>query len=133
MAIAEMSKLNLVAMSYDRDRILNALQRTNATEVKLQYEAENTVALSADNEQLKAYLGRIESALDSLCAETDAYNKDRKIKSDVLKDGFEVSYSEFMGAKEKREFAFLQIQRTTRLRFGNLLSMTNTNLLKKPC
>ena len=105
MAIAEMSKLNLVAMSYDRDRILNALQRTNATEVKLQYEAENTVALSADNEQLKAYLGRIESALDSLCAETDAYNKDRKIKSDVLKDGFEVSYSEFMGAKEKREEA----------------------------
>ena len=88
-----MSKLNLVAMSYDRDRILNALQRTNATEVKLQYEAENTVALSADNEQLKAYLGRIESALDSLCAATHAYNKDRKIKSDVLKDGFEVSYS----------------------------------------
>lgn len=110
MAIAEMSKLNLVAMSYDRDRILNALQRTNATEVKLQYEAENTVALSADNEELKAYLARIEHALDSLCSETDAYNKDHKIKSDVLKDGFEVSYSEFMGAKEQKDDADLLVE-----------------------
>ena len=48
MAVAEMSKLNLVAMSYDKDSVLNALQRTNAAEVKLHYEAENTVALTAD-------------------------------------------------------------------------------------
>lgn len=111
MAIAEMSKLNLVAMSYDRDRILNALQRTNATEIKLQYEAENTVALSADNEQLKAYLAHIEHALALLCSETDTYNKEHKIKSDVLKDGFEVSYSEFMGAKDKQEEADLFVAR----------------------
>lgn len=103
MAIAEMSKLNLVAMSYDRDKILNALQRTNAAEIKLQYEAENTVALSSDCEQLKAYLSSIDDALDCLSAVTEAYNKDNKIKSDVLKDGFEVSYSEFMSAKDKKE------------------------------
>ena len=105
MAIAEMGKLNLVAMSYDRDKILNALQRTNATEIKLQYEAENTVALSTDSEQLKSYLSSIENALDCLCAETEAYQKDNKIQSDVLKDGFEVSYSEFMSVKDRREEA----------------------------
>lgn len=103
MAIAEMSKLNLVAMSYDRDKILNALQRTNATEVKLQYEAENTVALSSDGEQLRAYLSSIENALDCLCAQTEEYNKSNKIKSDALKDGFEISYSEFLSAKDKKQ------------------------------
>ena len=45
MAIAEMRKLNLVAMSYDKDIILNALQRTGAVEVKLHADTENTVAL----------------------------------------------------------------------------------------
>lgn len=115
MAIAEMGKLNLVAMSYDRDKILNALQRTNATEVKLQCEAENTVALSADSEQLKVYLSSIEGALACLCAETEAYNKDNKIKSDVLKDGFEVGYSEFMSAKDKREQADALVAEINRL------------------
>ena len=42
MAIAEMQKLNLVALSYDRDGILNALQRTGAVEVTLPSEVENT-------------------------------------------------------------------------------------------
>ena len=102
MAIAEMSKLNLAAMSYDRDKILNALQRTNATEVKLQNEAENTVALTADGEQLRAYLHAVETSLAYLCAETEAYQKDYKIKSDALKDGFVVSYAEFMSAKDKK-------------------------------
>ena len=39
-------------MSYDKDSVLNALQRTNAAEVKLHYEAENTVALTADCEEM---------------------------------------------------------------------------------
>ncbi|MGN1104253.1 MAG: V-type ATP synthase subunit I, partial [Candidatus Coproplasma sp.] len=103
MAIAEMSKLKLVAMSYDRDTILNALQRTNATEIKLQYEDENTVAMSSDCEQLKSYLSSLEEALSYVSAATETYNKDNKIKSDVLKDGFEISYSEFMSAKDKKE------------------------------
>ncbi|MGN0813993.1 MAG: V-type ATP synthase subunit I [Candidatus Coproplasma sp.] len=103
MAIAEMSKLKLVAMSYDRDKILNALQRTNATEIKLQYEDGNIVAMSSDCEQLKGYLSSIEDALSCVSAATETYNKDNKIKSDVLKDGFEVTYSEFMSAKDKKE------------------------------
>lgn len=98
-----MSKLNLVAMSYDRDGILNALQRTRAAEVKLHYEAENTSALSADCEDLRAYLAETESALSLLAAETENYNKDNKVKSDVLKDGFDVSYTRFTAAKNNRE------------------------------
>ena len=81
MAIAEMSKLNLVAMSYDRDKILNALQRTNATEITLQYETEHTVALSSDCEQLRVYLSSIEEALSCFIAVTEEYHKDNKIKS----------------------------------------------------
>ena len=46
MAVAEMRKLNLVAMSYDKDRILNALQRTGAAEIKSAEEKENTLPAS---------------------------------------------------------------------------------------
>lgn len=89
MAIVSMSKLNLVAMSYDKSAILNALQRTGATEVKLHYEAENTVPLSADCEQLRAYLGALEAVLSCLSREAEEYNKANKIKTDALADGFE--------------------------------------------
>lgn len=102
MAVAEMSKLNLVAMSYDKDSVLNALQRTNAAEVKLHYEAENTVALTADCEEMREYLSNVENALNRLSSAIESYNKDNKIKSDVLKDGFDVSYSDFMSAKDMK-------------------------------
>lgn len=98
MAIVSMLKLNLVAMSYDKSAILNALQRTGATEVKLHYEAENTVPLSADCEQLRAYLGSLEAVLSCLSREAEAYNKANKIKTDALADGFEVAYNEFIAA-----------------------------------
>jgi len=101
-AVAEMSKLNLVAMSYDKDSVLNALQRTNAAEVKLHYEAENTVALTADCEEMREYLSNVENALNRLSSAIESYNKDNKIKSDVLKDGFDVSYSDFMSAKDMK-------------------------------
>ena len=40
MAIAEMQKLNVAALAYDRDKILNSLQWTGATEIKLHSEVE---------------------------------------------------------------------------------------------
>ncbi|MDE7083500.1 MAG: V-type ATP synthase subunit I [Clostridia bacterium] len=99
MAVAEMQKLNLVAMSYDKNAILNALQRTGAVEVKTHYEAENTSVISEDLDGLSARFARVDGALGLLCAEVDAFNKDNKIKSDDLKDGFFVSYREFIGAR----------------------------------
>ena len=103
MAVAEMQKLNLVAMSYDRDKILNALQKTGATEIKTHYEAENTSVLSEDLEGLTSRVNRVDAALNLLVPEVDAYNKDNKVKSDDLKDGFSVSYREFMGANSLQE------------------------------
>ncbi len=97
-----MRKLNLVAMSYDKDGILNALQRTGAVEVTLHAETENTSALAADAESLKTYIESVESALNTLSAEVENYNKKNKIKSGILQDGFEVTYSDFMAAKDKR-------------------------------
>ena len=61
-----MSKLNLAAMNYDRDCILNALQRTRAAEIKLHYDAENTDAMAADTENLRDYLDKTEGALSLL-------------------------------------------------------------------
>lgn len=87
MAIAEMRKLNLVAMSYDKDVILNALQRTGAVEVKLHADTENTVALPAGGEELRAYLASVEAALSVLSTEVENYNKNNNIKSGLLKVG----------------------------------------------
>lgn len=103
MAVAEMSKLNLVAMGYERDKLLNALQKTGATEIKTHYEAENTKPVSVNAERLTEYLARVDGALNLLSAEILVYNKDNKIKSDDLKDGFTVSYREFMGANALKE------------------------------
>ena len=66
MAIAEMQKFNLVAMSYDKEAVLNALQRTGAVEVKLHAETEDTSVPPVDADGLRAYISRLESALSLL-------------------------------------------------------------------
>lgn len=105
MAIAEMSKLNLVAMSYDKDDVLNALQKTNASEIKLHKAEENTLPATEDFDELLSYLSETEAALEYLSAEIETYNKENKIKSDSLSDGFSVSFTEFMAAKDFKEQA----------------------------
>ena len=42
MAIVEMSKLKLIGISYERERILNALHRTGAVELRETEEIEDT-------------------------------------------------------------------------------------------
>ncbi len=115
MAIAEMRKLNLVGMSYDKDAILNALQRTGAAEVVLHAQTENTSVPAFDVEGLKTRLSSVEAALSAVCFETENYEKEHGIKSNVLKDGFEVSYSEFMSAKENEEEVSLAIEKINAL------------------
>lgn len=115
MAVAEMQKLNLAAMSYDRDKILNSLQWTGATEIKLHTDAEFTVPLEADCDELRDYYNRAEAALGFLCAEVENYIKENKIKSDVLSDGFDVSYTEFIGAGSYKERADALIEKINSL------------------
>ena len=94
-----MSKINLVGMSYDRDKILNALQRTQATEIKLHSETENTMPFETDTEALRERLLRGETALEVLLSRVESHYKEQKIKSDNLKE-VEISYSEFMSARD---------------------------------
>lgn len=105
MAIAEMRKLNLAAMAYDRDKILNALQRTGAAEVKTLSLHENLTPVAADCDDMRAYLASAEAALEVLSVQIDNRDKEQKIKSDILKDGFDVTYTEFMSARDKKEEA----------------------------
>ena len=102
MAIVKMRKLNIVAMSYDKDALLNALHRTNAAEVTLHAETENTVVPEADVEGLKTRLSSVEAALSALCSAVENREKELGQKSGVLKDGFDVTYSEFMAAKDNK-------------------------------
>ena len=48
MAIVKMRKLHLIAMSYDKDAVLDALQRTGAAEITLHEDVENTAPLQAN-------------------------------------------------------------------------------------
>lgn len=100
-----MSKLNLVAMDYDRDKVLNAMQKTGATEIKLHSDAENTFEMHADAGELEEKLSYLEGALEILSRAAEDYFKQNKIKSDLLKDGFNVSYSQFLSAKKLKEEA----------------------------
>ena len=76
MAIAKMRKLHLVAMSYDKDAILNALQRTGAVEVSLHAETEHTSVGTFDAEALRVHYASVEAALFALCREVETYEKD---------------------------------------------------------
>lgn len=102
MAIAEMRKLHLIALSYDKDAVLNALQRTGAVEVVVHTDTENTTVPVFSVEKEKEYYAEIEQALTLLCTETDTYEKERKTLSGITKDGFDVTYEEFITANTYR-------------------------------
>jgi vacuolar-type H+-ATPase subunit I/STV1 len=108
-----MRKLHLIAMSYDKDAVLNALQRTNAAEVTLHAETQETFPLVAQDEELRNELLAVENALQILSKAVAARLSE---KAEVLKDGFDVSYEEFISAGEKKaevEALVAQIQTLT--------------------
>ena len=105
MSIAKMKKLHLVGMSYDKDAILNALHKTNAAEIKWQTENDQTTAFEVSTEALSTRLAAVEAALTSLVTETENYEKEHGISSSVEKDGFDVSYAEFVSVKQRRSEA----------------------------
>lgn len=104
MAIAEMSKLHLVAVSYERDKILNALQATCAVEICGHTLTENTHSLQLDAEELNEYLASAERALAYLTAGVNDYRRDNKIKAPEGDDEA-ITYTEFLAQSEKKREA----------------------------
>lgn len=102
MAIVKMKKMQLVAMSYDKDAVLDAMQRTGAVEIVLHNATDNTNVSQQDTEELRSYFATVETALEALCAAVEKRQKEKNEKSDILKDGFDVSYSEFFEAKTRK-------------------------------
>ncbi|MCH5148321.1 MAG: hypothetical protein J1G05_03025 [Clostridiales bacterium] len=115
MAIAEMSKLNLVALLYERDKILNALQRTRAAEVKTHTVLDNTQVCSSSLSELEERIRVLEGALDYLVRGVSGFISDNKIKDLKIESEYSLSYSEFLQAGEKREQIEGYIARITTL------------------
>ena len=115
MAIAEMSKLNLVAVTSERDKILNALQRTCAAEVKTHTVLENTQVPENNFGELEERIRVLESALDYLVAGVSGYISDNKIKDEKIANEYSLTYSEFLEAGEKTKEIEEYIARITSL------------------
>ena len=92
-------------MNSERDGILNALQRTNAVEIKEHAETEGTTTLPESGEELRAYLSVLENTLAVLSSAAERAQDGKKEKTQELSDGFPVSYEEFAEAAGKREWA----------------------------
>ena len=60
-------------MAYDRDRILNALHKTNAAEIIYQTEKVDTLPIEVSGEALSARIAAVEAALTALVTETDRF------------------------------------------------------------
>lgn len=103
MAIAKMRKLHLIAMSYDKDAIFNALQRTGAVEVVLHTDTDNTAVPVFSVETEKEYYTTLENALLALCDEVETFEKENNSVTEITKDGFDVPYEEFITANSRRE------------------------------
>lgn len=99
--IAKMQKLHLAAMLSEKDKILDALQKTRAAEIKMHSEEEGTDVCVKDDGAMISRAAEVESTLEQLTKEAENYARDHGEKPDFLKDGFDVSYSAFMAMKNR--------------------------------
>lgn len=101
MAIAEMSRLSVVALLSDKDKIYDALQKTGAAQIKSQTEKEYAVPLAAaDDAELKAKIDRAKKCLDFISDEIELLPKEER-GAGVIKDGFPVTTAEFFAVGDK--------------------------------
>ena len=102
MAIVKMRKLHIVAMSYDKDTALNALQRTGAVAITTHTPSSIATIPQVDAENLKTYCAQVENALNTLLTSIDNYEKEKGVKSENKQKVFDVGYGEFMSAGDKK-------------------------------
>ena len=105
MAIAVMRKLRVAAVSYEEDKILDALSKTGAVEIKLLEEEENVSRPAVDAGALSARVEEAESALTELSSFSERYAREHKKEYKTEQDGFFIRYEEFIEALQKRNEA----------------------------
>lgn len=137
MAIAVMRKLRVAAISYEGDKILDALSKTGAAEIKILEAEENIARPVSDAAALSSRLEEAEGALKELVASSERYAKEHKKAFKPENDGFFVTYEEFMNAEKREEAEALiaEIKRLTaeRVRLGaSLASLEKTILSLSP-
>lgn len=137
MAIAVMRKLRVAAISYEGDKILDALSKTGAAEIKILEAEENIARPVSDAAALSSRMEEAEGALKELIASSERYAKEHKKAFKPEKDGFFVTYEEFMNAEKREEAEALiaEIKRLTaeRVRLGaSLASLEKTILSLSP-
>lgn len=138
MAIAVMRKLRVAAISYEGDKILDALSQTGAAEIKILEAEENIARPVSDAAAVSSRMEEAEGALKELVASSERYAKEYKKAFKPEKDGFLVTYEEFMNADQKREEAealIAEIKRLAaeRVRLGaSLASLEKTILSLSP-
>ena len=103
MAIAEMSRLSLVALLSDKDKIYDALAQTNAVQIKTQEQREYTVPFAAkDNSEILQRIDRAKKYLDFMADEIELLPKNER-GAGIIPDGFAVTASEFFASGDMSE------------------------------
>lgn len=116
MAIVEMSKFRLIGISYERERILNALHHTGAVELKEVEEIEETHFNVNDElrERLLRDYGRLTHSIDFLTDQLEHAKKKDFYPRDLngKENWFDVGYDEFMSAPGNEIELFYVVEKT---------------------
>lgn len=107
MAIAEMSKLRLVGLNAERDCLLDALARTGCVEIKERPLIGDTdFCQSTGIKEIEEKRERLTASIDAVTKSVEAYVRETKASAPGLKDGFDVSYGDFMNASSTEDEVF---------------------------
>lgn len=120
MAVVKMSKLRLIGLDYEREKILNSLHKTGLVELK-EPEVDDTTFTVADDklkENLKTKSERIERCIEFI---SDRLDKARNApyypeKLSGTENNIIVSYDEFMSVSERESALFEVIGKTEEMR-----------------
>ncbi len=135
MAIVEMSKIKLVAMTSYRENILNALQKTGLVDLSSVESADAVCAFKKDD-NLSYKFDRLERSIEFITEQIDKAKSKDYFSNDAL-DGyknFAISYDEFINADKIEEQVFSKLDelkeisdslteiRAQRIKLSNLLA-----------
>lgn len=101
MAVAEMSHVTFLGLTAERDRLLNALQRTGAAQVFACAEREDVPFLSLPATDTARTADRVSRDLDFLLSLI--YEAPKEMRAGLPKDGFGVTLDEFYAVADRKE------------------------------